>query len=122
MDGQRVILVVDDDASVLRSTSRLLVARGFTAIEATNATEALTKAIAVSPDAILMDLQMEHTNGVDAARQLKAVDSLKNIPIIAVSATPPEQETSLAFFARILLKPCPSADIVDAIEAVLQQP
>jgi CheY-like chemotaxis protein len=122
MDRQRVILVVDDDPSVRKSTLRLLVAHGYTAIEAANAAEALAKAIEITPDAILMDLHMQPTNGLDAARQLQATDGLKNIPIIAVSATPPVQAESLQLFARVLLKPCPAMDIVDAIEAALRLP
>ncbi len=116
----RVILVVDDDPSVLASTLRLLVARGYTAFAATNAADALTKAAEIVPDAILMDLHMRPTSGLEAARQLKAVESLRHVPIIAVSATPPVPEESLHLFVKILLKPCPSADIVQAIEAALR--
>jgi twitching motility two-component system response regulator PilH len=121
MDRQRVILVVDDHPSVRKSALRLLVARGYTAIEATNAVEALAKAIEIIPDVILMDLHMQPMNGLDAARQLKAMDGLKNIPIIAMSATPPLQP-ELQLFARVLLKPCPATDLVDAIESALRQP
>jgi len=122
MDGQRVILVVDDDPSVRKSTLRLLAARGYKAFEAQNAAEALAKAIEVAPDAILMDLHMQQTSGLEAARQLKAVAALANVPIIAVSATPPVPEEALQLFAQVLPKPCPSNDLVDAIEAALHRP
>jgi len=122
MDRQRVILVVDDDLSVRKSTLRLLAARGYTAFEAADATEALAKAIEIVPDAILMDLHLEQTSGLEAARQLKAVEALRNVPILLVSATPPVLEESRQVFARVLLKPCPSSDIVAAIEATLQRP
>lgn len=116
----RVILVVDDDPSVLASTLRLLVARGYTAFAATNAADAFTKAAEIVPDAILMDLHMRPTGGLEAARQLKAVAALRHIPIIAVSATPCVPEESLHLFAKILLKPCASSGIVQAIEAALR--
>lgn len=121
MDRQCVILVVDDDHSVRKSTLRLLIARGYTAIEAAGAAEALAKVVEITPDAILMDLQMEQTSGLETARQLQTLERLQNIPIIAVSATPPEHEVSLQIFAKILLKPCPSTDIIAAIEAALHR-
>lgn len=119
MDRQCVILVVDDDRSVRKSTLRLLIARGYTAVEATNGAEALAKALEITPDAILMDLHMEQTSGLEAARQLKAIDSLKHIPIIALSASPPNSQELLQLFSRLLLKPCPSKDIIEAIEAAI---
>jgi CheY-like chemotaxis protein len=113
-----VILVVDDDPSVRASTRRLLAVRGYIAVEAATAAEALAKANEVRPDAILMDLHMQPIGGLAAARQLKADDALKNIPIVALSATPPTSDES-AVFAAVLIKPCPSDEIVQAIEDAL---
>lgn len=115
-----VILVVDDDRSVRASTVRLLIARGYTAFEAATALEAVAKASEISPDAILMDLHMHPSSGLDAARRIKAHDALKHIPIIAVSATPPVADEALQLFEAVLLKPCPSDQIVTAIEAALR--
>ncbi len=112
-----VILVVDDDPSVRASTVRLLAVRGYTVFEAATAGEALAKATEVRPDAILMDLHMQRISGLEAARQLKADDALKHIPIVALSATPPPDPPAL-FFA-VLRKPCPSEDIVQALEAAV---
>lgn len=115
-----VILVVDDDDSVRASTVRLLVARGYMTFEAATADEAVLRAGESVPDAILMDLHMHQGSGLDAARRIKAQDSLKHIPIIALSATPPVWDEALHCFNAILIKPCPSAQIVQAIEAALR--
>jgi putative two-component system response regulator len=40
----------------------------------------------VTPDLILLDVEMPDTSGTDAARKLKSNDSFKNIPIIFLSA------------------------------------
>lgn len=116
-----VILVVDDDRSVRASTVRLLIARGFQAFEATSAAEALLKANELLPDAILMDLRMHEASGLDAARQIKSQPSLEHIPIIALSATLPAPDTELQLFSAVLMKPCPSAEIVQAIEDALRR-
>lgn len=114
------ILVVDDDASVRKSTLRLLAVRGYTVHVAVSAAEAIARAGELRPDAILMDLHMQHTSGIEAARQLKAADTLKQIPIIAFSATPPAADES-QLFATVLRKPCPSDEIVQAIESALSR-
>lgn len=114
-----VILVVDDDRSVRASTARLLIARGYTAFEATTAFEAVAKAGEIMPDAILMDLRMQPGSGVEAARQIKARGELEHIPIIALSATPPAPDEALLLFHTVLMKPCPSDQIVAAIEAAV---
>ena len=116
-----VILVVDDDRSVRASTMRLLIARGYTAFEATSAIEAVAKAGELLPAAILMDLHMHPSSGLEAARQIKSQATLANIPIIALSATPPPpDDEALQLFHAVLAKPCPSDQIVAAIEAALR--
>jgi CheY-like chemotaxis protein len=114
-----VILVVDDDRSVRASTVRLLNARGYRAFEAKNALEALAKASELCPDAILMDLHMHPSSGIEAARQIKARAALGHIPIIAISATPPLPTEELLLFRAVLIKPCPADQMVATIEAAL---
>lgn len=116
---KQVILVVDDDRSMRASTLRLLIARGYTAIEAASAAEAVRKAAEHAPDVILMDLHMRNGSGLEAARQIKAQPSLASIPIIALTATPPEWDEKLHLFAAVLVKPCPTAQILDAVAAAL---
>ena len=100
------------------STLRLLGARGYTTIEAANAAEAVQKAAAL-PDVILMDLHLRNGSGLEAARQIKAQPPLAHIPIIALTATPPDWDDKLQLFAAVLVKPCPTAQILDAVAAAL---
>lgn len=115
-----VILVVDDDRSVRASTLRLLIVRGYTAFEAATAPEAVARTGEIMPDAILMDLHMPSTSGLEAARQIKAQQLFEHIPIIALSATPLLPDEALQLFHAVLVKPCPSEQIVAAIETALR--
>jgi CheY-like chemotaxis protein len=115
----QVILVVDDDRSMRASTLRLLIARGYTAIEAATATEAIEKTASLSPDVILMDLHLRNGSGLEAARRIKAQPMLANIPIIALTATPPDWDEKLQLFTAVLVKPCPTDQILDALEVAL---
>ena len=113
-----LILVVDDDPSVRASTLRVLAVRGYQTIEAATASEALLKASQALPDAILMDLHLQGASGIQAARQLKSDPALQHIPIIALSATPAAADAT-GLFVEVLRKPCPSQEIVSAIESAI---
>jgi CheY-like chemotaxis protein len=115
-----VILVVDDERSVRVSMLRLLTARGYQTVAAANAVEALKKAQEIRPDVILMDILMPGTDGIEATRNIRARPQLKNTPIIAISATPPDSAESRQLFDTILTKPCSSKQILTAIENVLR--
>jgi CheY-like chemotaxis protein len=116
-----VILVVDDNPSVRASTSRLLRAHGYTVSTASNATLAVQRANEVHPDVILMDLHMASHSGIDTAREIRQIAELSNIPIIAISATPPDSVYLSALFAAVLHKPCPSAELIAAIVATIKR-
>lgn len=116
-----VILVVDDDDSMRASTLRLLIARGYSAFAASSADDALQQATALTPDVILMDLHLRNGSGLEAAREIKERPPLAHIPIIALTATPPEWDEKLQLFAAVLVKPCPTAQILDALDAVLRR-
>ena len=116
----RTILVVDDDRSTRASALRLLTAHGYTAFEATSESDAVQKAALLTPDVILMDLHLHHGSGLDAARHIKDQRTLAHIPIVALTATPPMWDEKMKLFAAILTKPCPTPQILEAIERVLR--
>ncbi|ETR70027.1 MAG: two-component system, cell cycle response regulator DivK, partial [Candidatus Magnetoglobus multicellularis str. Araruama] len=45
------------------------------------------------PDVILMDIQMPNLDGIEALKQIKTMDKIKHIPVIAVSASITEMTT-----------------------------
>lgn len=98
---------------------RLLMARGFAAFAASSAAEAVQLAAALAPDVILMDLHLRNGSGLEAARDIKERPWLAHIPLIALTATPPEWDEKMKLFAAVLVKPCPTAQILEAIETVL---
>lgn len=114
-----VIMVVDDNPSVRASTTRLLRVHGYTVHTAPDAALAVEGASATRPDVILMDLHMADHSGIDAAREIKQIAGLRDIPIIAISATPPDWEYLSTLFASVLHKPCPTSELLSAIAAAI---
>jgi CheY-like chemotaxis protein len=86
------ILVVDDKPLNRMLLMKFLDFPGIKLFEATNGKEAVKLTKKHQPDLILMDLKMPVMDGYEATRIIKADPQLKEIPIIAVTASAmPEQ-------------------------------
>lgn len=80
------ILIVEDNEMNRDVLSRRLARHGFEILLAADGLDGLTVAQSEQPDLILMDLSMPEIDGWECARLLKAQDSTRSIPIIALSA------------------------------------
>jgi CheY-like chemotaxis protein len=81
------ILVVDDKWENRAVVANLLAPLGFRVSEATNGRDGLAKAIEGRPDMILMDLVMPIMDGFESARRIRKTSELKDVIIIALSAS-----------------------------------
>lgn len=90
MTGQngsgQTILVVEDFEDNRFMMRRLLEMGGYRVIEAVNGQEAVTMAASERPHLILMDLSLPQIDGLSATRQIRQLDGLAAVPIIAISA------------------------------------
>ena len=77
------ILVVDDDAQIVRALEINLRAHGYEVTTAATGEQALTAAAAQVPDVVLLDLGLPGLDGIDVIRGLRVWTS---IPIIVLSA------------------------------------
>jgi len=83
----RSVLIVDDVAENREMLAWLLRLLGFQIDEADNGQTAIARAQAKKPDLILMDMMMPVMDGLQATRHIRADESLKEVPIIAISAS-----------------------------------
>jgi two-component system cell cycle response regulator DivK len=83
--SKRILIVEDNDLN-LKLFRDLLTAHGYETIETREGLEAVALTRNERPDLILMDIQLPEISGLDVTRQLKAEESLRSIPIIAVTA------------------------------------
>lgn len=82
------LLLVDDHSLFLQSLRVLLSAKGYEVVgTASNGIEALKQARLLSPDLILMDIEMPVCDGLAATRLIKAEMPQIKIVILTVSAT-----------------------------------
>ncbi len=81
------ILVVDDDAHLLRATSRLLKKAGYEVSAARTGAEGLRLAKARKPDLILLDVMLPDVDGVEVCRRIKGEPALNGCFVIVLSST-----------------------------------
>ncbi len=80
-----IILAVDDDYTTLTYIEKILVKQNYKVIFAKNSEEALIKAKEHLPDAILLDILLPETNGIQVLKELVVEELTKDIPVIIVS-------------------------------------
>jgi two-component system KDP operon response regulator KdpE len=77
------ILVVDDEAGILRALSAALGARGYRVRTATTGAAALASIAGEPPDAVILDLGLPDIDGVEVCRRTR---EWSNVPIVVLSA------------------------------------
>ena len=120
---QRRILLVEDNELNRDMLSRRLERKGFDVLMAADATEGLSIARAQSPDLILMDMRLADVDGWSATRQLKADDSTRQIPVIALTAHAMDRDRDLALAAGcddFDTKPVEFDRLLEKINALIQ--
>ncbi len=83
------ILVVDDEPDILKTVSFRLEKASYEILTATNGQEALNLVWEKRPDLILLDLALPGIDGYEVCKRLRADETLKNIPIIFLTASQP---------------------------------
>lgn len=84
--ASRKILLVEDNEVNMRLVKLTLKNQHYEFIEATNGEDAIEFAEEHKPDLIILDIQLPKMDGYEVARVLKSKESLKTIPIIALTA------------------------------------
>lgn len=83
---KKKILVVDDQISVVKIVSDVLKKGDYEIITAANGQLGIDSAIANKPDLIIMDIMMPIKTGIEAIKEIKQIDEVKNIPILVLTA------------------------------------
>jgi len=121
---ERHILLVDDDGHLAKMLTFLFMAKGFNLENAQNGLDALEVLKRIKPEAIILDIMMPVMNGFEFLKQIKEDNTLKDLPVIVLSALPPvdNQEKALSLGAYdYIVKPFKSSELIkktmEAIEA-----
>ena len=120
------ILVAEDERDIRELINFTLMYAGHTVTLAANGQEAYDTAVAMAtkPDLIMMDVRMPKMTGYEACRKIKAVDELKEIPVVFLSAKGQDEEVQSGIEAgavAYILKPFAPDELNRRIAEILQQ-
>lgn len=113
--SDKLVLIVEDDESMLDLTQTLVKTEGFRVDYACNGLQALEKTAAVSPDLVLLDLMLPGTGGYEVVRELQA-RGFGHIPVIVLTARHMDTKSVDAILREpnvreFILKPPPQAKL-----------
>ena len=82
----KTVLIVEDNELNMKLFNDLLRAHGFDTLQTNDGVTAMRIAQEEQPDLILMDIQLPEVSGLEVTKWLKADDSVRHIPVVAVTA------------------------------------
>ncbi|HRQ22083.1 MAG TPA: response regulator [Anaerolineales bacterium] len=118
------ILIAEDEPDIRELVAFTLRFAGHEVTVTSNGEEALHQAMQTPPDLILMDVRMPKMTGYDACRAMKAELSLRDIPVVFLSAKGQDAEIQTGLDAgaeEYLLKPFAPDQLVERVKAILSK-
>jgi two-component system KDP operon response regulator KdpE len=119
--GEKLILVVDDEAKMIRFVRMNLELEGFRVTEAGNGLEALDHVRDDLPDLVLLDVMMPEMDGFETLERLREIST---VPVIMLTVRGEEEDRirGLELGADdYVTKPFSPRELVSRIRAVLRR-
>lgn len=120
------ILLAEDEEDIQKVAQISLQFRGgWEVVLATNGEECLAKAASDRPDVILLDCMMPKLDGYETCRRLKQDPSLRDIPVIFLTAKAQETEVKRGLSlgaVGYLIKPFNPMSLAAEIKQILERP
>ena len=120
-EGRGKVLLVDDDFAILDGVSDFLESEGYFVVPASNGIDALNQLRSgLRVDAIVLDVMMPIMDGWDFRAEQLADPSLREIPVVVISACGFAHDTLLHQFKahEVLPKPLEVDDFLRALHNV----
>ncbi len=119
------ILIAEDERDIRELIEFTLTAyAGHQVFKATNGVEVVELAPQVMPDLIMMDVRMPRMTGYEACKALKQIDSVKDVPVVFLSAKGQESEIDTGLDAGAydyILKPFAPVELATRVGEILKR-
>lgn len=121
-----LIYLADDEADILDIVGSAIESEGHTVETFEEGTSLLDRVQEQPPDLVLLDINMPGPSGWEVRRELRKDPGSADVPVVAVTARGGDgvkgsAEDALGF-ADFIRKPFRLADLLDRVEAVLEDP
>jgi two-component system cell cycle response regulator DivK len=115
-----VVLIVEDNEKSMKLLRDVLVATGYSTLEATTGEDAVSLALSQTPALVLMDVQLPGIDGVEALVRLRRDARTETIPVLALTAQAMDGDRERfleAGFDGYLSKPMDVVELLRTVEA-----
>jgi signal transduction histidine kinase/FixJ family two-component response regulator len=120
-----VWVIEDDELNALVIQAMLSASRAAPEIFA-DASVAIERCqSSMPPDMVLLDVCTSATNGFDFVQRARALDCMKNVPLIAYTSAPinkNDARLAAAGFSDLLCKPCTQGEVTSVLARWLKEP
>jgi two-component system phosphate regulon response regulator PhoB len=119
-----LVLVAEDDASLMTLLRYNLDKEGFRIAEANDGEEALLLAAEDLPDLVLLDWMLPKVSGIEVCRRLRTRPEIKNVPIIMLTARVDETDRVRGLDTGAddyITKPFSMTELLARVRAVLRR-
>jgi DNA-binding response OmpR family regulator len=122
MSGQ-IIVIVEDDPTLVILVSQYLRDKGYEVYSARTGPEGLQLVQVIKPDLLLLDLMLPGLSGYEIGQRLRAIPAFEHLPILVMSAL--GDSDSMTFMQQLkvsgyLVKPVQFPTLLKEIQRVLE--
>lgn len=125
MAKKKTILLVDDEVNLVQMVTDILDAEGFKVLAATDVNECMKILKKNKVDLVLLDIMMPKVDGWMVHRKIKENPSLKDIPIIILTAKTNTIDRNIGLeIAKVddyITKPFIPEDLVNRVNEILKR-
>ncbi len=121
MKNKPTLLLIDDNKRLTVILSDFLEYEGFHVVVANNGEEALLKLEKITPDIIILDINMPGIGGIGFLSYLKSNNLHPDCPVLVFTARSTMEEFfSTLDVAGFISKPCSQTELLDKIKQIIE--
>ncbi|MGP1347234.1 MAG: response regulator [Phycisphaerales bacterium] len=123
--AQTRVLVVDDEAPIVRVVAKRFEAAGYTVLTASNGKEGLELALTQRPHLVISDVQMPILDGLSFARALNERLGNNRPPFILLTARSfmiSDKDIAQAGVTSLMSKPFSARKLIEMAQSILNKP
>jgi len=120
---QKTVVVIEDEPEAAELFSEMMRVSGFRVVKLSSSTPAMETILTEKPDVVLLDVMMPDISGLEVLSYMRREPSLKNIPVVVISAKgmPADIRTAMDAGATLYLtKPVGFLELKQAVDNALQ--
>jgi len=123
MDGQKKILIIDDEEDIQKLLKIRLEQENFVIVLANDGEKGIKVAELETPDLIILDIMMPKVDGYSCLKEIRKIQKIKDTPVLMLSGKEEEKVRDLFAFQKIsgyMEKPFELDTLVDKVKEILK--